>query len=67
MRLSDLNNEIAESIRVHHASAHFTTDEAAKRLLALGMGEARVAAVLAEPVDEALFVKYKTSPKGETR
>ncbi len=63
MFLSELNGLCAESIRVHHASGHFTTAEATARLKGLDLDDTQAAQVLAAPVDDGLFVKYRTWPK----
>lgn len=63
MLLPDLIADCNESIRVHHASGHFATDEATARLIANGLNPDEAAQLLAQPVDEALFVQYRTWPK----
>jgi len=62
MLLSDLINECNESVRVHHASGHFDRDRATAMLTANGLTEQAARDVLAQPVDAALFDKYKTYP-----
>lgn len=64
MLLSDLLGEIAESIRVHHASGHFDRDEATWRLTGgCGMSDEQAQETLALPVGDDLFGKYRTWPK----
>lgn len=63
MLLSDLYDEIADSIRTHHASGHFSHDEAMERLVkGQGMTSTRAAEVLAAPVPFLMFDKFKTYP-----
>jgi hypothetical protein len=62
MRLSDLDNEVRESICVHHASGHFAHEEATARLVATGLTSDQAAEALTRTVDVALFFKYKTFP-----
>jgi hypothetical protein len=68
MRLTDLHNEIADSIRVHHASGHFDHDRAHAGLTAqTGCTAEHADAVLAAPVPERLYDEYKTFPPGLER
>ncbi|MFC6017784.1 hypothetical protein ACFP2T_16405 [Plantactinospora solaniradicis] len=62
MRLNDLNNQVNESIRVHHASGHFDREEAMARLTANGLTEVQAKDLLAQPVDVGLFHEYGTYP-----
>lgn len=67
MFLQDLIAEVSQSVLVHHASGHFTTEEATARLVANGMSETAAAELLAEPVDPALFDQYGTWPATDPR
>jgi hypothetical protein len=63
---SSVTEQIRESIRVHHASGHFTRDEAHARLRVAGFGEMTPEAaddLLDEPVDPSLFGLYGTHPR----
>lgn len=63
MYLSDLYGEIAESIRVHHASGHFDREEAMGRLVnGCSFSSDEAAQILAQPVGADLFAEYKTWP-----
>ncbi len=62
MLLSDLVGECNESIVGHHASGHFDREEATARLVANGMSPDYAATWLDQPVDPALFDRYKTYP-----
>ena len=63
MLLSDLIAECGESIVVHHASGHFDRERATAGLVANGLTGERAAELLNQPVDPALFDKYKTYPR----
>jgi hypothetical protein len=62
MRLSDLVAEANESVWVHHASGHFSADEATARLVANVLSPDAAAELLVLPVSVALFDQYKTWP-----
>ncbi len=67
MFLSELNTQVAESIRVHHASGHFVRDEAVARLAALGYDPAVVDEILSWPVTDDQFAQHRTWPKDGAR
>lgn len=63
MLLSDLYCEIADSVRVHHASGHFTHAEAQMRLSAqTGCDETEASRILAAYVPERLYDEFKGVP-----
>lgn len=63
MRLSDLYSQIADSIRVHHASGHFDHQTARNRLIAqTGVDVWRADDILALNVPASMFDEYKTWP-----
>lgn len=65
MLASDLHDEIADSIRVHHASGHFTHAEAVVMMIAqTGWSTGRVKDRLALPVTDDDFAAYGTFPPG---
>lgn len=68
MLLRELTAEIAESIRTHHASGHFSHATAHARLVAnVGMSAAEANAVLASPVEPYLYNEWKTYPPDGVR
>jgi hypothetical protein len=66
----NITAEIVEGILVHHASGHFTRDEARARLRVAGfsaMSEAAADQLLDRPVDPTLFDAYRTWPPRQGR
>ncbi len=65
MHMTELNGQIADSIRVHHASGHFDHGEARDRLVAqTGCDEAKADEILAADIPAGMYDEYKTWPRG---
>ncbi len=67
MFLSELNAQTAESIRVHHASGHFTRDEVSPASPRSATTRSWSTRSCSWPVTDDQFAQHRTWPKGRVR